>query len=853
MAVTVTNNLTTVNTAESTTGWAATGSAASLTLNGDIFKVGSNALSCRLDGGGGNDATGGIELTISSTDFSNNVFYFWAQTTSVLFSTGGIRFRLGDGTNFSTWFVADVSTYPGGFQRYVVDVNETPDLDNGGTPVTITAVTTIRVEFRVTTDIMGNIPTIWVDQIDRQPSGTTHAISVSGGLTGDRGTWQEINDDTTNVDLGIVRKVGGVFQVNGPIEFGTTTASDTFFEDTDSIVVFQDQVVPNNFYDIQVVGGSGNNVFILGAVTGSGSSAIGSNGNIITSAGPTWTLTANETDIDEFKLYGCTLANMGLVSIGDTTTALGTTGDTVDLVDNSFVSADQVISNIGADTFNILRNKIAFSTNTVASLDMIDSNDVDVDNWQIIGAAASSGSGFEKSTAGTVTRNVSNHNFNQMDKPYVTLLANQTWNSVNPTWTITDQTELDFGGSTLTGAEVNENFDLDITVQQPDGTKIQNSNTWLVETSPSVAAPTANRQATDAQGEATSDILKRNYVGAAASALTTTLHDDQTLKVYFHGRIPFVSLLSVTGPQTPTVTLVTDSNVSETNQATAISNGSGITVDRDATDPHSLLEFTGGSGTDLAAGNTITGDSSGAVGTVVEIPEGAADSSGRVFLDTRNGNAFTNGEGLTAAAGTGPVTTWTGTAAASNAERRYSWNIDCNGYSMQILYDYINAQMADDDASIPTIYRDAIIWGEDENALLVQVGTTGYKTERTVRLTEGVFLSNRGVGTIQYMTADDGFQFTPPTTVTLEINGVEPGARCYIEALSGGPETAGTELMREEANGSGVAQEPYSYTSNQPVLLRARLRGWLPFQATGTITSAGLTVTAVFLRDTIVN
>jgi len=486
MAVTVTSNLTNVSGAESTSDggtWAVTGSATGLAADGDIFRAGSNSLNAKLDAGGGGDATGGMELTISSTDFSNNVFYFWAQTTSTLFSTGGIRFRLGDGTDFSTWYVADSSTYPGGFQRYVVDVNETPDEDNGGNPVNIAAVTLIRVEFRVTLDIMGNIKTIWVDQIDRQPSGTSHAINVAGGLTGDRGTWQEINDNATQDPLGIVRKIGGVFQVNGPIEFGTTTSSDSFFEDTDEVVVFQNQVVPNAFYDLQFVGGSGNNVFIMGAVTGSGDSAIGSNGIIITSAGPTWGLTAAETDIDEFKLYGCTLANADILNFGNTTTALGTTGDTVDLVDNNLSNIVQVVKNIGANTVNELRNKIAFATDATSSLDMIDSITVDTTDWQIIGAAASSGSGFEKSTSGTVTRTISNHNFDQMDKPYITLLANQTWNSINPNWTIedtNDQDELNFGGGTLAGAEVNEKYEIDFTVTTPAGVAIQDARTWVV-------------------------------------------------------------------------------------------------------------------------------------------------------------------------------------------------------------------------------------------------------------------------------------------------------------------------------------------------------------------------------------
>ena len=60
--------------------------------------------------------------------------------------------------------------------------------------------------------------------------------------------------------------------------------------------------------------------------------------------------------------------------------------------------------------------------------------------------------------------------------------------------------------------------------------------------------------------------------------------------------------------------------------------------------------------------------------------------------------------------------------------------------------------------------------------------------------------------------------------------------------------------MNEEAqtavgDGTYKATENYSYTSDQPVIVRARYRGFLPFEATGTITSSGLTVSAVWQTD----
>jgi len=85
--------------------------------------------------------------------------------------------------------------------------------------------------------------------------------------------------------------------------------------------------------------------------------------------------------------------------------------------------------------------------------------------------------------------------------------------------------------------------------------------------------------------------------------------------------------------------------------------------------------------------------------------------------------------------------------------------------------------------------------------------------------------------------------------VTLEVNGVVEGVRCFIETLTGGPLSEGVVLMLEDANASGIAQETFYYTANQPVRIRARLLEYLPFETTGVITAGGLAITAIWLAD----
>lgn len=96
--------------------------------------------------------------------------------------------------------------------------------------------------------------------------------------------------------------------------------------------------------------------------------------------------------------------------------------------------------------------------------------------------------------------------------------------------------------------------------------------------------------------------------------------------------------------------------------------------------------------------------------------------------------------------------------------------------------------------------------------------------------------------------------------VTLEINGVETAVeptnyvRCHIECLSGGPETEGTVLLNDyasAADGAGTykATAVYNFSSDQPVIVRARYAGYIPYVGQGTIDSDGITVTAIWIAD----
>jgi hypothetical protein len=463
--------------------------------------------------------------------------------------------------------------------------------------------------------------------------------------------------------------------------------------------------------------------------------------------------------------------------------------------------------------------------------------------------------GFEsRDNATTETLEVRNVEFIDTVTRFVNVHDDKTWNFVNAIFDATlASTNILFQVDDLN--EVNIKFSLDLLVTEPDGTAINEAQTYVYEGTLNQDLPSANRQDTDANGAASSDVLI-SKITYPSSVWTKVDSGDWALKVYKWLKLPYVAALAnpadAVGASVQIV-LNVDPNINETTQATAITAGSGITFNKAATNANTLLSYDTGT-IAFSPGDVVTGGTSGASGTVREVAEGDT-ASGRLFLHTRNATAFQAGEDLEVSAvkraqATDPL-----------VALDFTWEVRCNSLSLQVVYDYHQARLAEDTPSAETIT--VIEWGEDEHALMVFAeGSDIYSTKRNVALTEGVFLSGRGTGAISQMTADDGTTYTPPTSVTLELT-VKDGAdeslledvRCVIKATSGGPEAVGTVLMSEETNASGVASEPYNYTSTQPIEWFTRRSSpelgqrYKDRRGTGEITAAGFTNVVNLTKD----
>ncbi len=303
MTLSILDNTTTPLTMNSTSEdggtWAAVGSASALSLDTDVFKVSTGAINAKLDGGT-SGAKGGMSITtITQYDFDDagtrkGMVAIWVLTSSQLrdtVTTGGITIRLGnDVSNYLEWQLAtgDGSAgivYKGGFTRLVLDLTQAPDT-TVGSPAFGT-IDYFEINFDVSTDIMGNIKTIWIDQMDILTAADivagTRAFEVRGTTVTAGSALSELAALTSVTDLGaIVESANGSFDLNMPVKMGdTTAATNSTITSTNEYLFIPNHRFGNGFCTIEFDGGTGTNTATWGAESGSGDDTLGATGGAI--------------------------------------------------------------------------------------------------------------------------------------------------------------------------------------------------------------------------------------------------------------------------------------------------------------------------------------------------------------------------------------------------------------------------------------------------------------------------------------------------------------------------------------------------------------------------------------------
>jgi hypothetical protein len=248
--------------------------------------------------------------TSGTWDFSSTHLYIWFYSTIGKFITT-LEVRVGASTNYGYWTIP--GGYQGGWQCIVIDTSRSFDR-NSGTAPNKAAINSVGINL-VLNGAPRNIANTWVDVMRFGNGGLT----VTGGTSGDPGTWAQIlaEDASTTAGkaYGVITKQGGAYVLQGPITFGSTTAGvATYFKDTSQVIMFDDQPVSSTLYEIKVQGNAtGTTKVYFGTKSGSN----GISGCFFKSVGTTakFKLTATDSNITDLGLYGCNFVNAATISL----------------------------------------------------------------------------------------------------------------------------------------------------------------------------------------------------------------------------------------------------------------------------------------------------------------------------------------------------------------------------------------------------------------------------------------------------------------------------------------------------------------------------------------------------------
>lgn len=263
----------------------------------EIFLEGSGSIVAKVS-----KTTAVFTFTLTANlDLTDKLVVAWMNcaTPGILGTraAGGLQIRLTDNVgNYGWWYVAGNDTYFGSWDAFVIHTAQrsgsyyvesatAPDLTN-----------IASVGIACTTTASAAKDNFWFDAVRY---GTY--LEINSGTSGSPATFDDIETaELANYYGGVVFQEG-VFFPQCQLRIGAS-GGNTYFEDSGKILVFRDRDFPNDFYDLRLQGGTGTTEIYFGDKVGTQGVA----GVIFEAAGPKYTVTALDTDLDGLGIYGTT-------------------------------------------------------------------------------------------------------------------------------------------------------------------------------------------------------------------------------------------------------------------------------------------------------------------------------------------------------------------------------------------------------------------------------------------------------------------------------------------------------------------------------------------------------------------
>lgn len=301
MALTITSNLVTISTCDADDWDLGIG-----TLDTDFKKEGQACLGIDTD-----IETNRVYKTIAQADWTGRHLYAWLMSMTApsldTKTNGGLQLILVDSVgNEGYWHVAGSDTYSGGWRRFIISADSTPNANNGTDP-NKAQITKIGIGFKGIAKSKLTLNSFW-DYVQYDTSASRGAKITDGAPD----SWDEVLVKDEAACIGLIRKEAGVFYLQGTMQFGDVT-TDINFADTNQILIYEDIAGSPDFHKIIVVGGAGTITnFKLGIESG----GAGISGCLVKSAGnPKFQIDVSDADIDILGLYGCIFFGAGTISL----------------------------------------------------------------------------------------------------------------------------------------------------------------------------------------------------------------------------------------------------------------------------------------------------------------------------------------------------------------------------------------------------------------------------------------------------------------------------------------------------------------------------------------------------------
>jgi hypothetical protein len=335
---TLTPGFTVLSTCDANTGWSAG------TVDTEVVKQGTASLSGILRTTGLNTRT----YTSTTFDATGQHLRMWLNYASIGFlqtqANGGIRlFAQDTGGAIGYWYLGGIDTYDGGWVLLQVDMDRAFDSGSANRAIINRTGFTLNL-----TGAPRNATNTWFDYLVRG-----NGLTITGGTSGDAVLMDGIASVDASNGYGAVRRVNSVFFVNTDLTLGT--ASDIYFEDSNQIIVFENQPVDGDLYKILATGAGTTSFKLTSSVIKSANTAtrfdlllgdagletLTFSGNSVVNADQVRFKTGQTVDTVVFQncsdiaptgatLTGCTFSACGRVTLGASTLSgcsfLGSTG-----------------------------------------------------------------------------------------------------------------------------------------------------------------------------------------------------------------------------------------------------------------------------------------------------------------------------------------------------------------------------------------------------------------------------------------------------------------------------------------------------------------------------------------------